>query len=309
MGAIELVHGSSRLAVIVSIATMFSLSSIRTTGGAQVGFVFTDSNVINVVLRSEASSAVVGEPILLFGSVTPYNEGQRVYIYDNVGYGWESYASGTIHNGSFSITFEAKSPGNYWFKAAVIVQSMAYESNEIIVRYWPASIFSRLLIEDADLAGLSMLRHFRESLCKGSVLDRGISSAFAAVNGGLSFIADGPIWPVLKFGLYPALWALQASMEIFSASGNSAASLVFYGLAFGLVYLTMPIFLLGYFSKIGLTPTRWKAMLGIPAAISASSLLLLVVSPFQELACISALLSFASTALLPSLSLSKLICL
>jgi len=80
-------------------------------------------------------------------------------------------------------------------------------------------------------------------------------------------------------------------------------------LALGLVYLTIPIFLIGYFTKIGLTPTRWKKILGVPAAISAISLLLLAASPSQELACISALLSFASFALLPSLSLSKLICL
>jgi len=288
---------------------MLSLSSTHIADGAPVGFVSADSNPINVILRSDADSAVVGEPILLYGSVAPCNEGQRVYIYSNTGHGWESHASGTIHDGSFSIQFEANSPGNYWFKATVTILGMAYESDEIIIRCWPAGIFSRILIEDADFTGLSNLRLFRESLSKGSVLDKGISSAFATVNGGLSFIVEGPIWPVLRLGLYPALWFLQASRDIFIASGNSAASLIFYGLAFGLVYLTIPIFLIGYFTKIGLTPTRWKGILGVPAAITAISLLLLVLSPFQELACISALLSFASIALLPSLILSKLICL
>jgi len=288
---------------------MMSFSFSHVADAAPVGFVLADPTAINVVLRSNASSAVVGESILLFGSVAPYNEGQRVYIDGNTGHGWERYGSGTIHNGSFSIPFEAKAPGNYWFKAAVVLQGITYESDEITIRYWPASIFSRLLIEDADFTDLTRLRFFRESLSKGSILDRGISSAFALVNGGLSFIVEGPIWPVLKFGLYPALWSLQASRGIFIASGNSAASLVFYGLALGLVYLTIPIFLIGYFTKIGLTPTRWKKILGIPASISVISLLLLAVSPVQELACISALLSFASTALLPSLSLSKLICL
>jgi len=296
------------LAVILWIAAMSS-SFYHFADAAPFGFALADPTAINVVLRSNASSAVVGESILLFGSVAPYNEGQRVYIDGYAGYGWERYGSGTIHNGSFSVPFEAKAPGDYRLKAAVVVHGIAYESDEIAIRYWPASIFSRLLIEDADLADLTRLRSFRESLGKGSVLDRGISSAFSVVNGGLSFIVEGPIWPVLKFCLYPALWSLQASREVFFASGSSAASLVFYGLALGLVYLTIPIFLIGYFTKIGLTPTRWKKVLGIPAAIAAISLLLLVTSPFQELTCISALLSFASIALLPSLALSKLICL
>lgn len=301
-------RGSARLAVILWIST-FPFSFPTVADSVPVRPTLADAVAIEVVLRANATSAVVGESILLFGSVAPYNEGQLVYIYENTGYGWERYASGPIHNGSFSTPFEANSQGNYWFKAAVILQGTTYESDDIVVRYWPASIFSRLLIEDEDLTALSRLRLFRESLSNGSVLDRGILSAFTFVNGGLSFIADGPIWPVLKLGLYPALWSLQASRDIFIASGNSAASLVFYSLAFGLVYLTVPIFLIGYFTKIGLMPTRWKKILGIPAAISAISLLLLAVSPFHELAFISALLSFASTALLPSLSLSKLICL
>lgn len=267
---------------------------------------FPSDSTIEIILRSNASSAVVGESILLFGSVTPYNLGQRVFIYRNGGNGWEEYASGPeTLNGSFSFSFITKSQGIYQFKARIVSQNTIFESEEIIIRCWHGSIFSRLLIEDANLIDLTRLRLFRKSLSNGSVLDRGIYSAFVFVNGGISSLADSLLWPVLRFTLYPALWSLQASGYLFTTYGNSEFSLISYSLLFGLAYLTAPIFLIGYLSKIGLTPIRWKRILGIPASGSVISLLIIWVSPFPELVGVSALLAFVSTALLPSLSLAK----
>jgi hypothetical protein len=291
---------------VLWISMMVASSSLRILGAAPAGILRSDS-AVTILLEANASSAVAGESIALSGSVRPYVVGQMISIDIDRGHGWEGYASGQTSNGSFSFTFKADSQGLYRFKATIASQGAIYESEEVTVRFWPASIFSRLLIEDAHPIDLAELRLFRRSLSRGSALDRGIYSAFVFVNGVILPLADDLLWPLLRFALYPALWSLLASEYVFMASGNAALALISYSLLFGLSYLTIPIALIGYLSKIGLTTIRGRRDLGIPVAVAAISFLIMWASPFPELVSVSALLAFASTALLPSLALAKLL--
>jgi hypothetical protein len=260
-----------------------------------------------VVLRSNASSAVVGETIELFGTVSPFEEGQIVHVYVDKGNGWEELASGSTSNGSFTFPYKADSRGKCRFRAVVISQGVVYASVVVAIEFWPGSVFARLLLEDANAGSLSRLRLFRDSLRNGSPPDRGIYSAFEFVSSGLGFLADSPLWSVFRIGLYPALWLFELSAVVYTATGISSLSLTLFSLLFGLEYLTFPVFIIGYFSKTGLTPIRWKRIFGIPTILSILSLLSLGLSPSPEVGKVAAIFAFASTVPLPGVILAKLI--
>lgn len=262
---------------------------------------------LKVVLVANASTAVVGEAIQLSVTVTPHNDSLNVRIYLLVGKSWQELAPARLSNGSFTYAFKANSQGIYELRAAVLIGNARYWSEAIAIRFFAGSIFSRLLIEDGNHEELAKLRSFRESLRNGSIADKGVYLAFVAVNSVLGPMVESPIWPSLRWGLYPELWILKASRDAFLISGNSFASLILHSILFGFVYLTGPILLIGYRARIGLTPTRWKKVLGIPALMLALSIAVLEASPFPELGAAAALVAFSNASILPGIFLAKVL--
>ncbi|MGQ9514119.1 MAG: hypothetical protein ACUVTL_03590 [Thermoproteota archaeon] len=260
-----------------------------------------------IILRANASSAVVGEVIQFVVTVTPFEGEQEVRLYLMVGQNWKELVSARTVNGSFTYNFKVQSQGIYELKASILAGGVAHQSEVVKVRFFASSIFARLLIEDRNVGELAKLRSFKESLRNGLASDRSIYLAFYFFNSILCYIVESPLWPSLRFFFYPELWIMIASRDVFFTFGSSIASLLFHGLLFGSVYLTGPVLLIGYYSRIGLTPIRWKKILGVPSLILLFSLVVLAFSPFTELGCVAALIASFNASLLPSFSMAKLL--
>ncbi|MBO3803557.1 MAG: hypothetical protein JTT11_06750 [Candidatus Brockarchaeota archaeon] len=284
-----------------------SSAAFRRPEALATGTPFLEANDLVVVLRANASSAVVGEAVQLAVTVTPSGDKLRLRIYYSADSSWKELVSSWLSNGSFTYSFKAGSRGTYKLRAEVFSGSESHRSEEVAVTFFSGSAISRLLVEDGRSGEIAKLRAFKESLRRGSAADKGVYLAFVAANWFLIPIVESPLWPSLRWAFYPELWILMAARDAHSALGNSVATLVLHSLLFGLAYLTGPVFLVGYRARIGLTPTRWKRISGVPAVTLALSLAVLSLSPLPELGCAAALVAFASASVLPCLFLAKAI--